>query len=98
MAPLVEVNPKDLRIFLLPDGSVSLECQAMSPNDNLACFGDKGACPPHRFASLLDECLDMVAAVPDAPDTAALRSMASDLKSSLTKVETTLARLNRAGD
>lgn len=98
MASRAPIRPKDLRFHLLPDGYVGLECVSISPNDNLRLFGDEGDRPPCALTELVDECLELVAAVPDAPDKTALRNMAAGLKSSLAKVETAIAGLpDKAG-
>ncbi len=87
------IDPSTLTTYLLPDGDVALESSSLSPSENLKVFGDNGVCPPTPFERMVDGCLKMIAAVPDSPDAAALEAMAIGLKSSLAKVETTLARL-----
>lgn len=93
MASQASIDPKDLRIYLLPDGGVGLECITISPAENLSLFGDKGVRPPRQIEDLVDECLQLVADIPDAPDRNALRHLATDLKSSLAKVEMALATM-----
>lgn len=87
------IDPSTITTYLLPDGDVALESSSLSPPENLSIFGDSGICPPTPFEAMVDDCLKLIAAVPDAPDAAALEAMANGLKNSLAKVETTLAGL-----
>lgn len=70
-----------------------LECSALSHEEAWALFGTQGSTPPQSLSALIGDMLNQVSAAPDKNDAAELRSLVRDLKDSLAKVETMIARL-----
>lgn len=88
-----QVDLTTTRFFLTHSGYIALECDTLDGADQSKLFGPNGVLPPHRFSDLVDEMVETLAAAPDNEDAAGLKVLGQDLKASLTKVETVLARL-----
>jgi hypothetical protein len=87
------VPAASLSLHLTSTGYVALACPDMEATTNHYWFGSRGLRPPQRLSELVETLLKDMSAAPDKTDAAELRSLASDLKSSLESVETMLARL-----
>jgi hypothetical protein len=88
-----QVDLTTTRFFLTHSGYVALECDAFDGAQQLILFGPDGVLPPRRVLDLVDDMLKMLTAAPDDEDAAGLKVIVDDLKASLARVETVLARL-----
>lgn len=87
------VPVESLSFHLTSTGYVALACEDAEAVQNQKWFGSRGLRAPQRLSDLVATLLKDISAAPESSDAAELRSLASDLKTSLEGVETMLARL-----
>lgn len=89
------VRVESIKVYLTLSGYVALESDEIDPAIELDVFGADGLVPPVAYTDLVDTMIETTNAAPDKADAAELRTMAVGLKTSLEKVETQIARLEK---